>query len=41
MFLRNIDSLGKILKERSTIVIPADSEPFIYLKEIPSLKPKQ
>ncbi|MCP4610535.1 MAG: protease modulator HflC [Planctomycetes bacterium] len=40
MFLRNIDSLEKMLKERSTIVIPADSEPFILLKEIPSLKPK-
>ncbi len=41
MFLRDIDSLQKILKERSTIVIPADSEPFKLLKEIPSLKPKQ
>jgi len=41
MFLRNIDSLEKILKERSTIVIPADSEPFKLLKEAPSLKPKQ
>jgi len=41
MFLRNIDSLEKMLKERSTIVIPADSEPFKLLKEIPSLKPKQ
>jgi modulator of FtsH protease HflC len=41
MFLRDIDSLEKMLKERSTIVIPADSEPFKLLKEIPSLKPKQ
>ena len=41
MFLRNIDSLEKMLKERSTIVIPADSEPFKLLKEAPSLKPKQ
>jgi membrane protease subunit HflC len=41
MFLRNIDSLEKMLKERSTIVISADSEPFILLKEVPSLKPKQ
>jgi len=40
MFLRNIESLIKILKERSTIVIPADSEPFILLKEKPSLKPQ-
>jgi len=41
MFLRNINSLEKMLKERSTIVIPADSEPFKLLKEVPSLKPKQ
>jgi membrane protease subunit HflC len=41
MFLRNIDSLEKMLKENTTIVIPADSEPFKLLKEIPSLKPKQ
>ena len=40
MFLRNIESLEKILKERSTIVIPADSEPFILLKEKPPLKPQ-
>ncbi len=41
MFLRDIESLKKILKERSTIVIPADSEPFILLKKIPSLEPKK
>ncbi len=40
-FLRNIDSLAKMLNERSTIVIPADSEPFKLLKEAPSLKPKE
>jgi len=40
MFLRNIEGLEKILKERSTIIIPADSEPFTLLKNIPSLKPK-
>jgi membrane protease subunit HflC len=40
MFLRNIESLEKILKERSTIVIPADAEPFKLLKEVPPLKPK-
>jgi len=38
MFLRNIKSLEKILKERSTIVLPPDSEPFNILKEIPNLK---
>jgi membrane protease subunit HflC len=41
MFLLNIDSLEKITKVGTTIVIPADSEPFKLLKEIPSLKPKQ
>jgi len=41
MFLRDLESLEKILKERSTIVIPADSEPFKLLKEIPSLEPKK
>ena len=40
MFLRNIESLKKILKERSTLVIPAEG-PFKILKEAPSLKPKQ
>jgi len=38
IFLRNTDALKKILKERSTIVIPADSEPFILLKEVPALE---
>jgi len=41
MFLRNKESLEKILKERSTIVIPADAMPFKLLKEIPSLEPKK
>jgi membrane protease subunit HflC len=40
MFLRNIDSLIKILKNRSTIVIRPEG-PFEILKETPSLKPKQ
>lgn len=41
MFLRDIESLEKILEERSTIVIPADSEPFKLLKEVPLLEPKK
>ena len=41
MFLRNIESLKKILKERSTIFLPPDSEPFKLLKEVPSLEPKK
>jgi len=40
MFLRNIEALEKILKERSTIVIRDDSEPFKLLHEIPSLELK-
>jgi len=41
MFLWDIESLIKILKERSTIVIRADSEPFKLLKELPTLEPKK
>jgi membrane protease subunit HflC len=37
MFLRNLESLLTSLKERATLVIPADSEPFKYLREMPSL----
>jgi membrane protease subunit HflC len=40
MFLRNIEALEKIMKERTTIVIRDDSEPFKLLKEIPSLELK-
>jgi len=38
IFLRNIEALKKTLKERSTIVLPADSEPFILLKQKPEIK---
>ena len=41
MFLRGLESLEKMLEEGTTIVIPADSEPFKLLKEIPSLEPKK
>ncbi len=40
MFLRKIESLEKISKERTTIVIPADTEPFDLLKKMPSLESK-
>ncbi len=40
MFLRNIEALEKILKERSTLVIRDDSEPFNLLQEIPFLELK-
>jgi len=35
IFLRNIEALEEMLKERATIVIPADSEPFKLLKGMP------
>lgn len=40
MFLRNLEALLTTLKERATIVIPADAEPFRYLREMPSLESK-
>ncbi|UCG55835.1 MAG: protease modulator HflC [Phycisphaerales bacterium] len=41
IFLRNLKALKKTLGEGTTVVLPADSDPFRYLKEIPSLEPKQ
>jgi len=41
MFLRDVEALKKILKERSTIVFSADSEPFSLFREIPDLEPKK
>lgn len=41
MFLRDIEALKKILENRSTLVIGADSEPFKMLKEMPKLEPKR
>ena len=38
MFLRNLDALAITLKEKATLVIPADVEPFKYLKEMPTLE---
>jgi membrane protease subunit HflC len=40
MFLRDIETLKKVLEERATIVLSTDSEPFKLLREMPSLKPK-
>lgn len=39
IFLRNLEALRTTLKERTTIVIPADAEPFKLLREMPSLEP--
>lgn len=41
MFLRDLESLKKILKERTTLVLGTDVEPFSLLKKRPSLEPKQ
>ncbi len=41
MFLRDIEALKKILQERSTIVLSADTEPFKLLKQMPELTPKK
>jgi membrane protease subunit HflC len=41
MFLRGIETLKQVLKERATIVLPADTEPFKLLKEIPDLESKR
>ncbi len=38
MFLRNLEALLATLKERATLVIPADAEPFKYLRTMPSLE---
>lgn len=40
IFLRQTDALKKILKERSTIVLSAESEPFRLLREMPDLQKK-
>ena len=41
MFLRDIDALKKILEEKSTIILGADTEPVKLLRGIPDIKPKQ
>lgn len=41
MFLRDIETLKKVLEKRSTIVLSAETEPFKLLKQIPELKPKK
>jgi membrane protease subunit HflC len=38
IFLRSLESLLTTLKDNATIVIPADVEPFRYLKEMPKLE---
>jgi membrane protease subunit HflC len=40
MFLRDVEALKRILRERSTIVLGVETEPIHLLKELPSLQPK-
>ena len=39
IFLRNIEALKEILKERSTIILGVETEPVKYLKGIPDIQP--
>lgn len=41
MFLRDLDALKRILKERTTLILGTDVEPIQLLKEMPNLEPKQ
>ena len=41
MFLRDVEALKKILKERSTVVFSAKTAPFKLLEEMPDIKPKK
>lgn len=41
MFLREIETLKKTLKERTTVVLPADAEPFKLLRAMPVIEPKK
>ncbi|MHC4394818.1 MAG: protease modulator HflC [Planctomycetota bacterium] len=41
MFLRKIEALKKILEERSTIILDADTEPFELLRKMPNIEPQK
>jgi len=41
IFLRNIEAFVATLKERATIIIPADADPFRLLMGMPSLQPSK
>jgi len=41
MFLRDVEALKNILKERATIVFSADTAPFKLLREMPVLEPEK
>lgn len=39
MFLQDIEAIKKILKERSTVIISAQTRPFEILRRLPNIKP--
>lgn len=41
MFLRDLDALKRMLKDRSTIVLGAETEPLKLLREVPKMKPAE
>jgi membrane protease subunit HflC len=41
MLLSNLESLQKILEDRTTFVTPTDIQPFSLLKRMPDIKPKE
>jgi len=41
IFLRNLEALAAILKERATLVLRADSDPLKYLRNMPQLESQQ
>ena len=41
MFLRDLEALKVMLKERTTLILGTDVEPIQLLKEMPKLEPKQ
>lgn len=41
IFLRDIEAMKNILKDRSTIILGTETEPVKYLKEMPEIEPKK
>jgi membrane protease subunit HflC len=41
IFLRQTEALKKILKDRATVVLSADSDPFKLLKQMPAIEPNK
>ena len=41
MYLRDLEALGKILQQRTTVVLGAETEPMKLLREVPDLTPEE